>query len=133
MVFEKLKNKLGKGRLDVVLSFLIYSIGLLSILVADLYVTKNFETDRIADWAFIKSTVVLIGTICLLGYDQVFVRDVTLIKRVFKTFVFQSLVISLLSAIIIGIIKGIDIAETNDICSHFFNGCNYLFCSCFQS
>jgi len=111
-VIEKLKNKLSKGRLDVVFSFLIYSIGLLSILFADLYVTKHFETDRIADWAFTKSTVVLIGTICLMGYDQVFVRDVTLIKRVFKTFVFQSLVISLLSAIIIGIIKGIAISET---------------------
>jgi hypothetical protein len=111
-VIEKLKSKLSKGRLDVAFSFLIYSIGLLSILVADLYVTNHFETDRIADWAFTKSTVVLIGTICLLGYDQVFVRDVTLIKRVFKTFVLQSLVISSLSAIIICSIKGISISET---------------------
>ncbi len=111
-MIEKLKSKLSKGRLDVAFSFLIYSIGLLSILVADLYVTNHFETDRIADWAFTKSTVVLIGTICLLGYDQVFVRDVTLIKRVFKTFVLQSLVISSLSAIIICSIKGISISET---------------------
>jgi len=79
---------------DAFLSFSIYGLGLLAILVADIYVSSTFANDKIAEWAFVKSTILIVGTLCLLGYDQVFVRDPKLIRGVWKNFLLQSLAIS---------------------------------------
>lgn len=79
------------NRLDILLSFICYGVGLLAILIADIYTVQHFSKENIAEWAFIKSVILIVGSICLLGYDQVFVRDTSLIRRFFRQFNFQSL------------------------------------------
>ena len=71
-----------KNKKDLIVSFLIYGLGLLSLLIADVYISENFNKQKIAQWAFYKSTIFIIGSICLLGYDQVFIRDKSLIKTI---------------------------------------------------
>ena len=51
------------------------------------FVSENFSENNIAEWAFYKSTIIILGTVVLLGYDQVFVRDPTLATRFFKRFI----------------------------------------------
>ena len=94
-----------KNKKDLIVSFLIYGFGLLSLLIADVYITENFDKEKIAQWAFYKSTIFIIGSICLLGYDQVFIRDKSLIKRFFKKFLVQTLFISFISCTFIFFIK----------------------------
>lgn len=90
-----------KKRIDLLASFAIYGIGLLSFLIIDIIVMKQYSSVHIANWAFSKSTIILIGSFTLLGYDQVLLRDPRLIKSYFKKFVIRALVISLLSSLII--------------------------------
>src|SRR5690606_25721162 len=87
--------------LGTIVSFLIYSLGLAAVLIGDLFVAKFFDNIFVADWAFIKSAMMIVSSICLLGYDVLFVRDVTLIKRYLKRFVIQAVLISLLAVILI--------------------------------
>jgi len=95
-----------KKKIDVLISFAFYGLGLLSFLLADIFVSENFSQERIADWAFYKSTVIILGSILLLGYDQVFVRDPSLVIRFFKKFIIQALVIAIVSVSLITFLKG---------------------------
>ncbi len=90
---------------DVIISFAIYGLGLLSLLLADLYVAQQFNKEQIAEWAFIKSIVLIVGTFCLLGYDQIFIRDQSLIKRFYRRFLVQSCVIASLLIVFLVYIK----------------------------
>lgn len=101
-----------KSKREIVISFGIYGLGLLAMILADLYVSVNFSQEDVAEWAFIKSSILILGTLCLLGYDQVFVRDPTLIKRVLSKFLTQSVIISLIACCLIFFIKGISFIET---------------------
>lgn len=83
-----------KNKLDVLFSFSIYGLGLLAMVLSDLYVSQNSDPGYIADWAFLKSSILITGGICLLGYDFTFVRDPSLIKRVFTNFLVQAIGIS---------------------------------------
>lgn len=94
-----------KNKLDILISFLFYGIGLLAFLLVDIYVVHSFTKNDIAEWAFSKSILLIIGSVCLLGYDQVFIRDTSLIHRFFKQFNLQSLVIILIVGFSLYIIK----------------------------
>ncbi|GGH35354.1 hypothetical protein GCM10011364_01850 [Mangrovimonas yunxiaonensis] len=96
---------------EVVVSFLIYGVGLASMLISDLYISKNFDIDFIADWAFVKSSVLIISTVCLMGYDTLFIRDQSLIKRYFKRFWGQTIIIAFLVSTIIWQVKGLSINQ----------------------
>gem|GEM_PF-2506606 len=98
-------EELMKNKKDLIVSFLIYGFGLLSLLIADVYISENFDKQKIAQWAFYKSTIFIIGSICLLGYDQVFIRDKSLIKRFFNKFLVQTLFISFISCTFIFFVK----------------------------
>src|SRR5690606_392833 len=97
---------------DVAGSFIIYAIGLAAMLLADLYIAKYFDVIFIADWAFIKSSVLIISTVCLMGYDTLFIRDQSLIKRYFKRFFIQTIGIALLVSVIIQFVKGLPLNNT---------------------
>lgn len=94
-----------KKKIDIVASFALYGLGLLSFLLADIYVSENFSQERIAEWAFYKSTIIILGSIVLLGYDQVFVRDPSLVTRFFKRFIIQAFSIAIVSVLIIAVFK----------------------------
>lgn len=94
-----------KKKIDIVASFALYGLGLLSFLLADIYVSENFTQEHIAEWAFYKSTIIILGSIVLLGYDQVFVRDPSLVTRFFKRFVVQAISIAVISVAIISFFK----------------------------
>ena len=100
-----------KRNSDTIISFGIYAIGLLSFLLADVFVSENFSENNIADWAFYKSTVIILGTVVLLGYDQVFVRDPTLATRFVKRFIIQALAIAIISVALIAISKNYILKE----------------------
>ncbi|HWK57540.1 MAG TPA: hypothetical protein VNQ80_09390 [Parapedobacter sp.] len=91
---------------DLIVSFAIYGLGLLCVLLADLHVSSNFSDFKVAEWAFIKSTVLIVGTFCLLGYDQIFIRDQSLIKRFYLKFLFQSCIIAILLIVLLMCVKG---------------------------
>lgn len=97
-----------KKQIDLIISFGIYGIGLLSFLILDIIITKNFTANAVANWAFYKSTVIIIGSFTLLGYDQVLLRDPRLIKTHFRNFVKYAVLISLVSSLIIYFIKDFD-------------------------
>lgn len=94
-----------KKKIDIVASFALYGLGLLSFLLADIYVSENFSQEHIAEWAFYKSTIIILGSIVLLGYDQVFVRDPSLVTRFFKRFIVQAISIAVISVTIISFFK----------------------------
>ena len=98
--------KINEHKLDTGLSFLIYSGGLASMLLADLFVSKNYDVKFISNWAFLKSAILILSTVCLLGYDILFVRDISLIKRYWKKFLFQTILISITSVFFISIFRG---------------------------
>ena len=94
-----------KNKKDIIFSFLIYGIGLLAFLLVDLYVVQNFTKSNIAEWAFLKSVIIIAGSICLLGYDHVFIRDSSLIQRFFRKFNLQSIIIILFFTFLLLFIK----------------------------
>lgn len=96
---------------NIALSFIVYGLGLLSFLIADIFVSNTFSIEDISKWAFFKSVIFIIGSISIFGYDQVLVRDNRLIKKLFKPFVIQSLMICVSLITIISFLKKLDIYE----------------------
>ncbi|GGG11369.1 hypothetical protein GCM10011344_10100 [Dokdonia pacifica] len=94
-----------RKKIDLLASFGIYGIGLLSFLIIEIVIIKKYNVTSIANWAFYKSTIILIGSFTLLGYDQVLLRDPKLIRIHFKKFFLRALVVSLCSTLIIFFIK----------------------------
>lgn len=83
------------NRTDSIASFFLYGIGLVAFLIADIRVSEIADKVYVADWAFVKSVVLIAGSACMLGYDQLFVRDPSLIERKQSTIVIQVLLISI--------------------------------------
>lgn len=87
------------GNKDLLFSLIIYGGGLSGMFLSDIYVVSNFSVEKISEWAFIKSTILIVSTLCLMGYDQLFIRDQTLIKRRFPRFIKHSLIIIFVACI----------------------------------
>ena len=107
-----------KNKLDVLFSFSIYGLGLLAMVLSDILVSQNTDANYIADWAFLKSSILITGGICLLGYDFTFVRDPSLIKRVFPAFSLQSVIIGFVVAAVLFYIKDFTLIKGTTL---FFN------------
>jgi len=123
MYFKRasLKKFINLNNIDAFASFIIYGVGLLATLLSDLYVSRRFSVPNISEYAFLKSCVFILGTFCLLGYDQLLVRDPTLITRVLKSFLIQALLICFISALSIHFIKNYSYLDTFLIfCSIYF-------------
>ncbi len=100
-----------KKKIDLLASFGIYGIGLLSFLIIEILIIKKYSVSTISNWAFYKSTIILIGSFTLLGYDQVLLRDPRLIKIHFKKFLKRAFVVSISSTLFIFFIKDYSIQE----------------------
>lgn len=90
---SELLKKISK---DNFLSFFIYfcSVGLFTL--ADFLVIHYSTTEYIANWAFYKSVIFVLGGMCILGFDQILLRDINKFKEIKKQFLFQSSFISLI-------------------------------------
>lgn len=91
-MFNKLSGKIV-GNKDFLFSLILYGGGLSGMFLSDVYVTSNFSTNKIAEWAFTKSSILIVSSICLMGYDQLFIRDQTLIRRRLPKFIISSAII----------------------------------------
>ena len=79
-----------------IFSLLVYilSIGLLTL--ADFIVVSSFSQENIAEWAFYKSLIFIFGGMCVLGFDQLLLREIEQYLNFKKQFLIQSLFISFL-------------------------------------
>ncbi|OKY26756.1 hypothetical protein [Thalassotalea sp. PP2-459] len=75
---------------QLVLSFGLYGLGLLSFFLADLYIVANYPSDIVTQWAFYKSTLFIAASVCILGLDQVIIRTPNQSKKIFIAFLVQS-------------------------------------------
>ncbi len=83
-------------RYKLLLSFVIYGLGLSSILLADIYVSATLSADEIASWASVKSAVFILGNFLMLGFDQVIVRHKERLKVFYKKLFVQVIILSFL-------------------------------------
>ncbi|MFK7747170.1 MAG: hypothetical protein AB8B65_02140 [Kordia sp.] len=74
----------------------LYGLGLASFFFLDIYISTNYDSDFISQWAFYKSSIFILGGFCILGFDQVMVRVPQLHYFIKKKFFFQSLLISII-------------------------------------
>lgn len=90
---SELLKKINK---DNFLSFFIYfcSVGLFTL--ADFLVIHYFSTEHIATWAFYKSVIFVLGGMCILGFDQILLRDINKFKEIKTQFLLQSSLLSLI-------------------------------------
>ncbi|MDM1500003.1 hypothetical protein [Myroides odoratimimus] len=96
---------------QVLFSFFIYLLSLAALLIGELVIAKSTNSLMISDWAFLKSSVMILGTVCLMGYDTLFVRDQTLIQRYFWRFITQTIIIACISAIVIKLLRQLNAYE----------------------
>lgn len=94
-----------RKKIDLLASFGIYGIGLVSFLIIEILIIKKYNAESISNWAFYKSTIIIIGSFTLLGYDQVLLRDPKLIKIHFKRFFKRALLVAIGSTLLILYIK----------------------------
>ncbi|PHS07666.1 MAG: hypothetical protein COA88_08185 [Kordia sp.] len=82
--------------LQILPSLALYGLGLASFFFLDIYISTSFDKEFVSQWAFYKSSVFILGGFCILGFDQVMVREPNLHFFIKKKFIFQSLLISVL-------------------------------------
>lgn len=82
-----------KTKYNTVFSLLIYIISVGALTVSDFAVIKFLPEQDIADWAFYKSLIFICGGMCVLGFDQLLLREVEKYKSFRTQFVFQSSII----------------------------------------
>jgi hypothetical protein len=92
-------NKL-KG---IILSLAIYGLGLASFFFLDIYISTFFDQEFVSQWAFYKSSVFILGGFCILGFDQVMVREPNLHFFIKRKFLFQSLIISSIGTLLVSL------------------------------
>ena len=81
-------------RLPLIISFIVYGLGILCMFVADLYVVANYSPEEVANWAFYKSALFILGAFCLLGLDQVIIRHPDKAKNITLRFIGTSLAVT---------------------------------------
>lgn len=105
ILLEKYPIEELKMNRNLIWSAAIYFVGMLLFLVCDVYVSSHFSNDFISSWAFYKSLIIVIGSLSLLGYDQVFIREQKLIKLYRGTFARNVLIISFLTVLVVSYVR----------------------------
>lgn len=95
------------------LSFFIYAISVASFIIADFYVVSIYPAEAIAEWAFYKSLIFIFGGMCVLGFDQLLLREVEYYHQFKQQFLLQSIFISI-------IVSSILILYTSSVWKSFF-------------
>ena len=100
-----MKGLLVKSKIGLIISFGIYGLGLLAYLLSDLYITKYYEADIIADWAFYKSFFPLIGALCIMGLDQALIRYPQYVNAISISFISRMTVLAVVSVLVVGFFR----------------------------
>lgn len=83
-----------KSRYKTILALTIYILSVGALTLSDFFVVKFFNENDIAQWAFYKSLIFICGGICVLGFDQLLLREVDKYIAFKKQFLIQSLIVS---------------------------------------
>lgn len=97
-----MKNKYIKTGM----AFLMYALSVLSLLVLDLYISKNYSEYFVAEWAFLKGFILIVVSTVSLGYESIIIRDPGNIRVYLKRYIIPCIIYSLLLALIFNILKG---------------------------
>ncbi|ANQ25233.1 hypothetical protein BA894_01645 [Vibrio natriegens] len=92
-----------KFNIKLIVSLTIYSLGLISILISDIYISTYFSLEEISHWAGLKSIIFLFGGCCLLGFEQVLVRHPNYIESLYYRLLFQLLTLSIFFSLIVSL------------------------------
>jgi hypothetical protein len=84
-----------------ILVFFVYVLGLGSLMLCDLLVTKLYGVEDVAQWAQIRSLVGIAAIPCLLGLDQVLVRSPQSSARLLTILSVQVPLLGILSGLLI--------------------------------
>lgn len=90
-----------KFNYNTLISLLIYVVSIGALTLTDFLVIKYLSTENIAEWAFIKSVIFICGGLCVLGFDQLLLREVNQYKNFKKQFLIQSILISFIVSILL--------------------------------
>jgi hypothetical protein len=74
--------------LAILPSMILYGFGLASFFFLDIYISTTFGKEFVSEWAFYKSSIFILGGFCVLGFDQVMIREPKLHFHIKKTFFF---------------------------------------------
>lgn len=99
------REGLMSRKTEILSSFIMYGLGIASFLGADIYIVAVHDKPIVAEWAYYKSIIIIAGSMCLLGYDQVLIRDPGLTRYLFKRFSINSVCIAGLASALICIIE----------------------------
>ena len=75
-------------------SFLIYIVSVGALTISDFIVVGKFSSDGVSEWAFYKSVIFVFGGMCVLGFDQLLLREINYYKQFKRQFFIQSILIS---------------------------------------
>ncbi|WP_298515374.1 hypothetical protein [uncultured Kordia sp.] len=95
--------------LKILPSLALYGLGLASFFFLDIYIsTADYSKEFISQWAFYKSSIFILGGFCILGFDQVMVREPKLHFYIKKKFLFQSFLLSVIGTTLVWIFYPIE-------------------------
>lgn len=95
------RNSMNKI-LKILPSLSLYGLGLASFFFLDIYIsTAEYSKEFISQWAFYKSSIFILGGFCILGFDQVMIREPKLHFYIKKKFLFQSFIISSIGTMLV--------------------------------
>jgi O-antigen/teichoic acid export membrane protein len=88
------KESLMKINYKTISSFLIYIVSVGALTISDFIVVGKFSSDGVSEWAFYKSVIFVFGGMCVLGFDQLLLREINYYKQFKRQFFIQSILIS---------------------------------------
>ena len=88
------KESLMKINYKTISSFLIYIASVGALTISDFIVVGKFSPEGVAEWAFYKSIIFVFGGMCVLGFDQLLLREINYYEQFKRQFFIQSILIS---------------------------------------
>lgn len=81
-------------------SLITFFLGVGALYLADVFITRGASVEEIAEWATLKSFMMVCGTFTLFGLDQQLIREPQASKLIAKVSIFQILIIASLAGLL---------------------------------
>jgi len=78
---------------------LLYLIGMGGLVIADIVIAKYYQLADVEIWAFAKSVLLLAASACILGVDQVIVREPGALKIILRFLVVRGTILAIIIAL----------------------------------
>lgn len=78
---------------------LLYLIGMGGLVIADIVIAKYYQLAEVETWAFAKSVLLLAASACILGVDQVIVREPGALKIILRFLVVRGTILAIIIAL----------------------------------